>query len=181
MDNFESQLKNAAEDKQHPPLSRHVWLGVKDQLVAQRQRQIRRKIVRWSSAAIIALAIGLTGYWFGVVSNQEQQVLKQYGLQQYDFPDQVKQKITALTGSRIPAQQVEHFNQLRSQLHFLDQQYSNYLLYIEQNGYQEYIGRQIQNYYEVKIDLLEKIQQEVEKLNNQNQNHENPDDVVWQI
>ncbi len=182
MNKFESQLKKAAEKQDPPVLDRQIWLGVKDQLVAQRRHVFRRRIIKWSVAASVLLVLAIS-YWVMIPgADKDQLVLQKYGLEQYDFPQKVERKLAALNGAKVPQHQVEQFNALKSQLYFLDEQYQNYLVYIEQNGYQEFIGRQIQNYYEIKIELLEKIQKEIEKLKlkkNENSNHTY--EVDWQI
>lgn len=183
MNDFEKQLKKAATQQSASPLERRVWLGVKDQLTMHKRRRLRRRIIIWSAAACILLLVGVGASFFGTKVDPNQLVLEQYGLEEYNFPKQVETQLIALKGSRIPESQVERFDALKSQLYFLDQQYQNYLTYIEENGYQEYIGRQIQHYYEVKIELLEKIQKEIQKLKTKNDenNIDNNSDVEWQI
>ena len=183
MNDFEKQLKKAAGEQSPPPLERRIWLGVKDQLSAHQRRRFRVRRIQWSAAASILLLIVATYFFNAPGQNTEQLVLQQYGLDDYGFPQKVEKKLTALTGTKIPKDQVENFNALKSQLYFLDQQYQNYLEYIDENGYQEYIGKQIQSYYEVKIELLEKIQKEIQKLKskkNENNNN-NTEEVDWQI
>jgi len=47
----------------------------------------------------------------------------------------------------------------------MDGQFQDYTYYIEKNGYQKFIGEQILNFYTSKIELLDKIQDEIEKIN----------------
>ena len=56
------------------------------------------------------------------------------------------------------------FHLLVKQLEFLDGQYQSYIEFIEKNGYQKFIGTQILHYYEAKIELLDKIQFEINKI-----------------
>ncbi len=183
MNNFEKQLKEAASQRNTPEVKRQVWLGVKDQLANHKRRRLRIRLVRWTAAASVLLILGVGLYLNGSKVDQNQLVLEQYGLEQYGFPKKVERKLVALEGMRIPATQVERFDALKSQLYFLDQQYQNYLEYVEQHGYQEFIGRQIQHYYEVKIELLEKIQKEIQKLKSKNNgsNNSNTSNVEWTI
>ena len=86
-------------------------------------------------------------------------------MEKYNFPEQVNVKKATLTSALIPATKQEDFKVLLYQLEFLDEQYHDYLAYIDKNGYQEFIGNQILNYYKSKIQLLDKIQSEIEKIN----------------
>lgn len=182
MNDFEKQLKNVASQQDVPVLERRIWLGVKDELTIHKRRRLRRRIVRWSAAASVLLLISVALLLSQPKSDPTQVVLEQYGLDGYGFPNKVEGKLAALEGTRIPENQVIRFDALKSQLYFLDQQYMNYLAYIEVNGYQEYIGRQIQHYYEVKIELLEKIQKEIQKLKSKkNEIYNDNREVDWQI
>jgi len=183
MNNFEKQLKEAASQQDVPEMNRQVWLGAKDQMMKDKRRRLRRRIIRWSVAASILLLLSVGLFFKGKKVDQNQLVLEQYGLERYGFPKEVERKLVALEGTRIPAEQIARFDALKSQLYFLDQQYQNYLEYVEENGYQEFIGRQIQHYYEVKIELLGKIQKEIQKLkskNNESYNNSNTN-VEWKI
>lgn len=179
MNDFESQLRKAAVERPTEEPSRKIWLGIKHDLTTHRKKTRRQR--RWLLAASIA-ALLCAGLIFYPSENREQVVLAQYGLMQHDFPMKVKQKIAAMSGARIPKRQAEHLVVLRDQLYFLDVQYQNYLEYIEKNGYQEFIGKQIKNYYEIKIELLERIQIEIEKFKiDRNEKDSKIETVDWNI
>lgn len=181
MNDFESQLRKAAIERPIEQPSRKVWLGVKHDLATHRKKIQRRRNLRWLLAASIA-ALLCAGLIFYPSENKEDTILAQYGLVQHNFPMKIKQRIAAMSGTRIPKQQAQHLAVLKDQLYFLDAQYQNYLEYIEKNGYQEFIGKQIQNYYEIKIELLERIQIEIEKFKiDRNEKDTKIETVDWNI
>ena len=163
MTNFESQLREAMRQDPEMP-NRQVWLRAKESWLEKGKRGRRLRRLRWAMAASLLLLLGASLYFINTKKDTEQDVLVKYGLEHRNYPAQVRQHLDAMQGVRLPRQQAEHLQVLRDQLYFLDQQYQNYLDYIQQNGYQEFIGKQIQNYYEVKIELLETIRKEIEKF-----------------
>ena len=73
-----------------------------------------------------------------------------------------EQKLSEFT---LPKDKLDDVQILLRQLEFMDEQYQDYLLFIKENGYHQFIGEQIITFYESKIILLDKIQKEIEKIN----------------
>jgi len=180
--NFEKQIRTLLKKPNDQQLDRSNWLKIKSELLNQRRKSKRRRLSFFSAAAMILILVGAFSFLERNQVERESEVLAQYGLTQFEYPKAVNERISALPKTKIAKSSVQHLDILKSQLHFLDRQYVNYLEYIDQNGYQEYIGKQIQNYYEVKIELLDKIQSEIQKLkiqNNENIYHQEA--VEWNI
>ena len=166
MKNFEKYLKdNQQKLELEGDLNPEIWLSIENR-VLKRKNKRNRLYIKWISAAaaVLLLAIiALNGLGFG--KNTEAQILAKYGIENQQFTQQVTLKTQKLAQASIPQNRKEDFDLLLKQLQFLDAQYQDYLQYIETNGYQPFIGDQILNYYKSKIDLLDKIQQEIEKIN----------------
>lgn len=183
MNEFEKQLKQAVDQTPPPAMNRQIWLKIQDDMQGGQKGKRRILRRRWlAAAASVLLILGIATFLFMPKEDKNQLVIDQYGLQQYEFPQKIQAKMAALKDVRLPEEEVIHFDALKNQLAFLDQQYQNYLDYIEKNGYQEYVGKQIQNYYEVKLELLEKIQLEIKKLKtNKDVITEDTKEITWQL
>ncbi len=179
---FEKQLKFLLKTPQEISLSRSHWLKIQSGFENAEKKKRKRRLSYWAMAASILLLIGIF-FFYPVTSNKsEAEILAQYGLTEYNFPSLVQQKLIALPKTKVAKSQAEYLDILKNQLYFLDKQYANYLEYINLNGYQEFIGIQIQNYYEVKIELLDKIQKEIKKLKSRNnENSNNINEIEWNI
>lgn len=165
MKGFEKYLRENKEQLNLEAINPETWLVLENKLLKRQQRK-QAVILRWmGSAAAIFLALILIWNYSGLNSNSPMQILAEHGLDNEEFTAQVAVKRAALTKAQIPTDRKEDFDLLLKQLAFLDAQYDDYLQYVAQNGYQEFIGQQIINYYKTKIELLDKIQQEIEKIN----------------
>ena len=166
MNEFEKYIRKNKDQLESREVDSKVWLSIENEVLKSKQR--RRSIyLRVVSAAAIAL-LGILIFGGGLFGDQplsERELLEKYGLAQYEFTQQVNLKKDALSKATIPSTRQEDFKILLRQLEFLDEQYSEYLKNIETDGYQPLIGEQLLKYYHSKIELLDKIQQEIEKVN----------------
>lgn len=165
MDSFEKHLRDHKAQLDLDQVNPEVWLSIENKVLQQKNKHARRRL-RWISSVAAMLLLGLLFqfYWYQSTTDPLQ-LLAQQGLVSSQLTQQVSQKTQALAGAIIPVHQKENFDLLVQQLAFLDKQYHDYLQYIQENGYQAFIGQQILNYYQTKIQLLDKIQQEIEKVN----------------
>jgi len=69
-----------------------------------------------------------------------------------------------ISQAMIPVSKKADFDLLLGQLKFLDQQYEKYLEDAQNGGYNKGLGLQIIDFYKTKIELLDKIQQEIETI-----------------
>lgn len=157
----DNQQKLELEDELNP----EIWLSIENR-VLKRKNKRNRLYLRWITAAAAALLLGLIALG-GIYqqSSDPNKILAQYGINNQQFNQQITNKTKVLASAKIPINRQADFNILLNQLRFLDAQYQDYLQYIETNGFQPFIGQQIMHYYKAKIDLLDKIQQEIEKIN----------------
>lgn len=166
MNEFEKYIRENKKELDLPEVNPKIFLEIENKILQKKQKRSQLFIRRWAAIAAVLLIGFLTigGLYWQSKQDYDALVLERYGLQEYNFAQQIKQKKQVLASAQIPKSRVKDFNILLQQLEFLDTQYHDYLEYTEENGYQEFIGNQILNYYKSKIELLEKIQSEIEKI-----------------
>ena len=166
MTELEKYIANNKDQLEPSVVNPKIWLAIENEVLKSKERRQSLYLKIISVAAVILLGAFLFGgQWFSQGSNIEKELIEVYGFQSHQFAQQVSNKKNELSKAMIPSKQVEDFQVLLQQLEFLDEQYQVYLKYIEDNGYQSFIGDQLLNYYQSKIDLLDKIQQEIKKVN----------------
>ena len=166
MNDFEKYIQENIKQLEPQSINPQVWLTIENQVLQAKNKRKTLYLKIVSIAAVFLLGLFLfKGSIFQGATNSEKELLVKYGLGKYNFTHQVNMKKQALSKAMIPTTTQEDFKVLLQQLEFLDGQYKDYLKYIEQNGYQQFIGNQILNYYQSKIELLDKIQKEIEKIN----------------
>jgi len=166
MDRFEQYLKVNKKHLEPKEVDPKIWLAMENQLLRKKNRRVG--IYLKAAAAMIAMLLGAFFFFQKYQPGQEiseEQIIAEYGLTEYNFTQQVNLKKEKLSKATIPIDELEDFQILLQQLEFMDGQFLDYKAYIEQNGYQEFIGDQILNFYKSKIELLDKIQKEIEKIN----------------
>ena len=183
MDRFEQYLKNNKKQFEPKEVDPKIWLAMENQILRKKNRKVSFYLK--AAAATIAMLFGafvvFQNYQTGQVVNEEK-IIAEFGLTEYNFTQQVSLKKEKLSRATIPQDRLEDFQILLQQLEFMDGQFQDYKAYIEQNGYQEFIGNQILNFYKSKIELLDKIQKEIEKINYyENKQPSNSKKVVIQI
>jgi|GEM_PF-3298159 len=165
MNDFEKYIQANKRKLEVEPPQANVWMEIENQVLKQKNKRMVRYMKWMSAAAVVLLGMLLWNVdaWKG--SDTQADLLEIYGLDQYNFTQQVNIKKQNLSKATIPVKRKDDFDRLLRQLEFLDQQYDDYLAYIQEHGYQEFIGAQILDYYQTKIQLLDKIQQEISKIN----------------
>lgn len=166
MNDFEKHIRNNQKQLEPDEVNPNIWLSIENEVLRAKAKRKTFYLRVISLAAVVVLGLVVFKMFFlDTRPNLEEDLLVKYNLEQYNFPQQVNIKKATLSNAMIPSTNQEDFNVLLQQLEFLDEQYRDYLTYIEKNGYQEFIGNQILNYYKSKIELLDKIQKEIEKIN----------------
>jgi len=174
MSSFEKYLKENRNKLKVDEVNPEIWLSIENEMLKKGNRR-KSFYLRIVSAAAAILFLGLIGVnW---MYNQPQDDLEsalaaQMNIDETDFIQRIDHKIMDLSAAKIPAKRKTDFDLLLQQLSFLDSQYQDCMKYIETNGYQEFIGDQILDYYHRKIELLDKIKFEIEKLNHYENNYD---------
>jgi len=166
MSDFEKYIKDNKHKLEADQVDQRVWLAIENGMLKEKNK-MKSHFIKF---LLVALAMLIGAY--AIYNNKQQgpvlneaNILAQYDLTKYNYTQQVSLKKQQLVNATVPQDRFDDFQILLQQLEFMDGQFQDYLLYIEQNGYQEFIGDQIQNFYKSKIELLDKIHQEVEKIN----------------
>lgn len=167
MNKFEKLLKDHKEELNLDSVNPEIWLSIENKVL---KRKNRRTILflRWlSAAAAIALMLWIVPQFIEDknIRLTPEDLIAQFNLEQNNYPGLIYTKTNQLGDAKIPVDRKDDFKILLDQLEFLDKQYQEYLRYVQDNGYQTFIGKQLANYYETKIELLDKIHSEIEKIN----------------
>jgi len=166
MNDFEKYILENKQQLETDTVDPKVWLSVENAMLRNKNTSYRK----YATVAIIALLtlIGLgAAYYFMQPAEEinEEKIIAELNLSQYNFTQTVNLKKQELSKTTVPQDKLEDVQILLQQLEFMDEQFQDYTLFIEENGYQDFIGEQIITFYKSKIKLLEKIQKEVEKIN----------------
>lgn len=166
MNSFEKYLRENKDHLDLEPVNPEVWLSIENQVLRNKHSRKVRQMWWLSAAATLLIGASLALNYFSrpAQSLDPVEFLASYGLESKSYVAALDAKIKVLDGAKVPVSSKEDFDLLLKQLEFLDAQYHDYLQYVEQNGYQEFIGTQILNYYKSKVELLDKIQGEIEKI-----------------
>jgi len=165
MKEFENYLKANKQKLEIDQIDESIWQGIASQIAPTKKRSYKKLTCLF--IALLVLLLGSFIFYKISVKTEtlENRVIAQFDLGQYNFVQQVNYKRQKLAKETIPADQLERVQILLQQLAFMDEQFHDYTDYIEKNGYQKFIGEQILNFYTSKIELLDKIQDEIEKIN----------------
>ncbi len=166
MTELEKYIADNKDQLEPSAVNPKIWLAIENEVLKSKERRKSLYLKIVSVAAVVLLgAFIFRGQWFNQSSRIEKELIEVYGFQSHQFAQRVHNRKRTLSKAKIPSKQVEDFEVLLQQLKYLDEQYLVYLKYVEDNGYQSFIGDQLLNYYRSKIDLLDRIQQEINKVN----------------
>ncbi len=166
MDDFEKYIVENKQKLASDAVDPKVWLEVENEMLRSKNHNYRN-YTKMLIAIIISLLIAALSYYFLNPKDEinEETIIAELNLAHYNYPQTVSLKKQKLSEFTLPKDKLDDVQILLQQLEFMDEQYQDYLLYIKENGYQQFIGEQIINFYESKISLLDKIQKEIEKIN----------------
>ncbi len=166
MNKFEKYIQENKQKLEPDQIDAKVWLSIENEILRKSKKSYSFFIKTLAAAAVILVGTLLMyGSLFKPKQDIEARLIERYNLGEYKFTQQVSLKEKELSTLSIPKDKLADFQILLQQLEFLNGQFQDYTDYIEQNGYQEFIGNQIINHYKSKIKLLDKIQSEIEKIN----------------
>lgn len=166
MNPFEEHIRANKEALNPDKVNPEIWLSIENKMLKQKNRRGRLylRILGTAAAILLIAVIALRGFASTEQQDIHAQILESYGLQAHEFPKTINAKKAALSKAKIPLDRQADFQILLRQLQFLDKQYDDYLDYVKQHGYQDFIGEQILSYYKTKIELLDKINIEIKKI-----------------
>lgn len=166
MNDFEKYLLDNKKQLEPKDVDNSVWLSIENAMLKDKNQSYKN----YAKIALVILLVLLSAgvYYYTTQKEKpldEEKILADLNLSKHNFTKQVNIKKEQLAKATVPQDRVEDFQILLQQLEFMDGQFQDYKTYIEENGYQEFISEQILNFYKSKIELLDKIQSEVEKIN----------------
>ncbi len=166
MNEFEKYIRDNKNQLEPDKMDPKVWMSIENKMLKSNNR---RKLFYWRTIAATALLLLGSYFAYNTVWENENDIeanlIAQFDLQEHKFTQKVNSLNENLSNASVPENNLEDFEMLLQQLKFLDKQFEEYMVFVDQNGYQEFIKNQIVNHYKTKINLLEKIQKEVEKIN----------------
>lgn len=164
MNEFEKHIKSQKEAIDTEDFSLEIWERIEKELPKKKQTKV---IPIWlaTAAAAVILFVLLLGNFQKRNTLSPTEYLSKNGINSWKFVEELNEKTALLKELEIPVDQKSDFETILNQLKILDQEYLEYLEYIEQNGYQESIGERILEYYKTKIMMLDKIQQQIKEIN----------------
>lgn len=164
MNAWEKYLRENKEELDQLELKPEIWLNIENQVLKGKAAKSRR-LLQWVSLAAclgILLSIALI-FQFGQQNDPLQQ-LANSGINSEAYLKEMAIKTQKLSNAQIPLDHKADFELLIQQLRSLDEQYESYLDELEENGYQELLANRIISYYKTKIELLDRIQEEIETV-----------------
>ncbi|MEL6254495.1 MAG: hypothetical protein AAFR87_20975 [Bacteroidota bacterium] len=164
MNTWEKYLRDNKEELDQVELAPEIWLNIENQVLKEKAATSRR-LLRWVSLAAclgILLSFGLI-FQFSSGKDPLHQ-LANSGIDSEQYLKEMAIKTRKLSNARIPMDHKADFELLIQQLRALDEQYESYLDELEEHGYQELLANRIISYYKTKIELLDRIQEEIETV-----------------
>ena len=164
MNAWEKYLRENKEELDQLELKPEIWLNIENQVLKEKAAKSRR-LLQWVSLAAcvgILLSIALI-FQFGQQNDPLQQ-LANSGIDSEQYLKEMAIKTQQLSNAQVPVDHKADFELLIQQLRSLDEQYESYLDELEENGYQELLANRIISYYKTKIQLLDRIQEEIETV-----------------
>lgn len=162
MNEFENYIKSQKDAIDTEDFSLEIWERIENEL--PKKRRIKVIPLWWTSAAAIILIAFLIGNFQNKTLSPNEYLFNN-GINTLEIEAALDKKIDTLKEMKVPVNQKRDFEAVLNQLKILDQEYLEYLEYIEQNGYQESVGERIIEYYKTKIKILDKIQQQIKEIN----------------
>ena len=162
MNAWEKYLRENKEELDQLELKPEIWLNIENQVLKEKAAKSRR-LLQWVSLAAcvgILLSIALI-FQFGQQNDPLQQ-LANSGIDSEQYLKEMAIKTQQLSNAQVPVDHKADFELLIQQLRTLDKQYASYLDEWEENGYQELLANRIISYYKTKIELLDRIREEIE-------------------
>lgn len=166
MNDFEKYIVENKKKLEPDAIDARVWLEVENEMLRSKNSSYKT-LGKISIAVIACIVIAAISFYFFKPSEEinEETIIAELNLAQYNYPQTVSLKKQKLSEFTLPKDKLDDVQILLRQLEFMDEQYQDYLLFIKENGYQQFIGEQIITFYKSKIKLLDKIQKEIEKIN----------------
>lgn len=184
MDRFEKYFKENRLRLDTEDLDLICWNNIEDSFKKyKRNSQVRRLYF----AAGILLIVSMGAF---LIRNKTQNVISEKlaigsyaelsGLakQETSFRQVIDIKVNEIKKQSIPVAYKSMFDGFVQQLKLIDQQYNLYLKEVEQHGYTNELVQQIIYNYQLKISVLQMLQNEMDKVNQLSKNEKNENNII---
>ena len=121
-------------------------------------------------AAVSTMAIIVLGYLYFNQTRQHSGIFNEIATdlvkEETVYIESINNSVNAIKKQKIPVEYESMFEDFIQQLQLIDRQYVVYKAQVEQHGYSEEIIQQIIYNYQLKLNVLQMLQTEINKINN---------------
>ena len=164
MNAWEKYLREHKSELDQVELAPEIWLNIENQVLKEKAAKSRRLLQWVSLAACLGILLSIALIFQYGQQNDPLQQLAQSGIDSEAYLTEMAIKTQKLSQAEVPVDHKADFELLIQQLRSLDEQYQLYLDELEAHGYQEILANRIISYYKTKIELLDRIQEEIETV-----------------
>ena len=170
MNKFEEYLKENSNEIGKIDIDPIVWQSIENELLRKDNQKIRRYLRYAASIVILVASAAILRYSIVNPDSKSDFSLsnysQEYGIMEEKFQEAIYYQTNQVENQKIPRSSKADFKLLTNELEELDKQYQLYIELIERVGYNEDLGMKIIEYFSLKLELLKKIQLEINKVNN---------------
>lgn len=170
MNQFEEYLKGHKEELKVPELEVDIWISIEKELLQKKSSKL--KFYLRAAATVFIIIASATIIKYTILNSKSDKEFSlsiyssNYGIMEKNFKQAIYYQTSLLQSLKISPLNESDFNVLTSELKELDNEHKSYTDRIEHNGYDDDIGGKILQCYSLKLELLKKIQFEINKINN---------------
>ena len=172
MEKFEQFFKENRLRLDTEDLDNASWKNIENSFKQHKRRRLYRQIY---VAASIIIILGLSSMLFNSdnsdkISEKQISIFNDFSPelaeQEVSYMKLINNKIDLIKEQKIPKENAELFEGFIEQLKVIDKQYELYKTEIKENGYNEDLIQQIIYNYQLKLNVLQMLQSEINKINN---------------
>ncbi|MEM9259137.1 MAG: hypothetical protein AAGA62_05785 [Bacteroidota bacterium] len=178
MDDFAKYLREQKEALDLSSVSPEIWSGIEREIALKRHRA---KVIpfrrNWLYAAVIVLAMAITAPFLFVPSSPtfSTEQLVAFGFENGLQPAEViEQKVKSIRVAEVPVRYEADFQQLIQYLEQIDQFYGTDVSAFQAGTASEHQQLQVLKYYQRKVEVLDKLLQEIQELNDHEKDFNSP-------
>lgn len=181
MTEFEKYLQQNREQLELPEVPEQVWDNVNRRI--QQRRGRLRLFTRFAAAAAIALLLVIAFQWgrHSQPATIPVHLANQFGLPTNGVDTYLEQKVDSIRAATVPVSYRDDLQLLLQQAIYLDNTYSVQREALQNGHYDTNTLRDVQRYYQAKLELLSRIIDEIEKINHYEKNNSAEQRVTLQL
>lgn len=180
MNKFEKYLKQYQKELEVDEVNPQIWERMEEQL-QQPKRNYQKQFLRVASIAAVFF-LGMLMYPIFFDTDKAvipQELLTEYGFDNQDIPQALESKIQLIREMPVSVQYKNDLQLLIEQVEYLDQNYGDQLTDLEEEVFEEGKVKEVLKYYQIKSALLDKLINEIKKLNNNDKKFNNENEKTF--